>query len=83
MAVFGPGWRDQVHRVTNNHACIGVFSNPGGGTVFNAGVTDWTCGLGDPDVDASRGTCSIASRRSQLCDGSAREVCPYTSWLYV
>jgi len=50
MAVFGPGWRDQVHRVTNNHACIGVFTKPGGGTVFNAGVTDWTCGLGDPDV---------------------------------
>ena len=54
MAVFGPGWRDQVHRVTNNHACIGVFTKPnGGGTVFNAGVTDWTCGLvgGDPDVE--------------------------------
>ena len=50
MAVFGPGWRDQVHRVTNNHACIGVFTKPGGGTVFNAGVTDWTCALGDPDV---------------------------------
>lgn len=52
MAVFGPGWRDQVHRVTNNHACIGVFTKPnGGGTVFNAGVTDWTSGLADPDVD--------------------------------
>jgi hypothetical protein len=52
MAVFGPGWRDQVHRVTNNHACIGVFTKPnGGGTVFNTGVTDWTCGLGDRDVD--------------------------------
>jgi hypothetical protein len=53
MAVFGPGWRDQVHRITNNHACIGVFFKPGGGTIFNAGVTDWTCGLagGDPDVD--------------------------------
>ncbi|MEX0650917.1 MAG: N,N-dimethylformamidase beta subunit family domain-containing protein [Actinomycetota bacterium] len=51
MAVFGPGWRDQVHRVTNNHACIGIFTKPnGGGTVFNAGVTDWTCGLEDPDV---------------------------------
>ncbi len=46
MAVFGPGWRDQVHRVTNNHACIGVFTKPdGGGTVFNAGVTDWAYAL--------------------------------------
>ncbi len=51
MAVFGDEWRDHVHRVTNNHACIGVFSVPGGGTVFNAGVTDWTYGLGDPAVD--------------------------------
>jgi hypothetical protein len=53
MAVFGDGWRDQVHRVTNNHACIGVFSKPGGGTVFNAGVTDWVYGLvgHDPDVE--------------------------------
>ena len=51
-AVFGPGWRDQVHRVTNNHACLGVFTKPdGGGTVFNAGVTDWTCGLSDPAVE--------------------------------
>jgi hypothetical protein len=38
--------------VTNNHACLGVFTTPGGGTVVNAGVTDWTCGLagGDPRV---------------------------------
>jgi hypothetical protein len=62
IAVFGPGWRDQVHRVTNNHACIGVFSKPGGGTVFNAGVTDWTCGLGDPDV--ARVTRNVLDRLS-------------------
>jgi hypothetical protein len=61
-AVFGPGWRDQVHRVTNNHACIGVFTKPGGGTVFNAGVTDWTCGLGDPDV--ARVTRNVLNRLS-------------------
>jgi hypothetical protein len=62
MAVFGPGWRDQVHRVTNNHACIGVFTKPGGGTVFNAGVTDWTCGLGDPVV--ARVTFNVLDRLS-------------------
>ena len=49
-AVFGPGWREHVHRVTNNHAVMGAFSVPGGGTVFNAGVTDWAYGLGDSDV---------------------------------
>jgi len=62
-AVFGPGWRDQVHRVTNNHACIGVFSKPNGGTVFNAGVTDWTCGLSDPDV--ARVTRNVLDRLSR------------------
>ena len=61
-AVFGPGWRDQVHRLTNNHACIGVFSKPGGGAVFNAGVTDWTCGLRDPDV--ARVTRNVLDRLS-------------------
>jgi hypothetical protein len=61
-AVFGPGWRDQVHRVTNNHACIGVFTKPGGGTVFNAGVTDWTRGLGDPNV--ARVTRNVLDRLS-------------------
>jgi hypothetical protein len=51
-AVFGDDWRDQIHRVTNNHAVFGTFELPGGGTVVNAGVTDWTYGIegGDPDV---------------------------------
>jgi hypothetical protein len=49
-AVFGDGWREQLHRIEHNHACIGVFERPGGGTVFNAGVTDWAYGLGDPAV---------------------------------
>ena len=53
-AVFGEGWPSQVHRLTNNHAVMGVFDVPGGGTVFNAGVTDWTYGIegDDPDVVA-------------------------------
>jgi hypothetical protein len=52
MAVFGDAWRDQLHRVTNNHAVFGAFEVPGGGTVVNAGVTDWAYGIegGDPDV---------------------------------
>ena len=51
-ALFGDAWRDQVHRITNNHAVFGAFDVPGGGTVVNAGVTDWTYGIegGDPDV---------------------------------
>ncbi len=50
-AIFGDQWRTHVHRMSNNHACMAVFERPGGGTVFNAGVTDWTYGLGDPAVD--------------------------------
>ncbi len=44
----------QVHRLTNNHAVFGAFDVPGGGTVFNAGVTDWAYGIegDDPDVVA-------------------------------
>jgi hypothetical protein len=62
MAVFGPGWRDQVHRVTNNHACMAVFSKPGGGTIFNAGVTDWAYALESGDPDVSRITRNVIER---------------------
>jgi hypothetical protein len=62
MAVFGPGWRDQVHRVTNNHACMAVFTKPGGGTVFNAGVTDWAYALESGDPEVSRITRNVIER---------------------
>jgi hypothetical protein len=61
-AVFGPAWQDELHRLEHNHACIGVFERPGGGTVFNAGVTDWAYGLGDPDV--GRITRNVVARLS-------------------
>jgi hypothetical protein len=48
--VFGERWREEIRRLEHNAACIGVFQAPGGGTVFNAGVTDWVYGLGDPAV---------------------------------
>ena len=50
----------------------------GGGTVFNAGVTDWTCGLAaaTPTSPASPATCSTASRRDGVglstCDERVR-----------
>jgi hypothetical protein len=65
MAVFGPGWRDQVQRVTSNHACLVVFTKPGGGTVFNAGVTDWACALDSGDTDVERVTWNVLSRLSR------------------
>ncbi len=51
MALYGEDWPAHVDSLANNHAVLGVFTTPGGGTVVNAGVTDWACGLGDPDVD--------------------------------
>jgi hypothetical protein len=50
MAIHGETWRDHVDSHRYNHAVVGTFTTPGGGTVFNAGCTDWTYGLGDPDV---------------------------------
>ena len=51
MALYGEDWPAHVDSLANNHAVLGVFTTPGGGTVVNAGVTDWACGLGDPHVD--------------------------------
>ncbi len=42
-----------MERVADNHAVMAAFAHPGGGTVVNTGVIDWTFGLkhGDPVVD--------------------------------
>ena len=56
------GLARSLRPLANNHAVRGVFTTPGGGTVFNAGCTDWTDGLGDPASSGSRGTCSSGSR---------------------
>ena len=50
-ALWGAAWRDHVHEIANNHAVLGVFTTPAGGTVVNVGVTDWAYGLADPAVD--------------------------------
>jgi hypothetical protein len=61
-AAFGDRWRDELHRLEHNNACVAVFERPGGGTVFNAGVTDWAYGLGDPVV--ARITRNVLTRLS-------------------
>jgi hypothetical protein len=50
--LFGERWKEELHRIRNNHAVVGSFEHPGGGEVFNAGCTDWTYGIegGDPEV---------------------------------
>lgn len=62
-AVFGDAWRENVHRLEHNNACVAVFEREGGGRVFNAGVTDWAYGLGDPDV--ARITGNVLTRLSR------------------
>jgi hypothetical protein len=62
-ALFGDASREHVARIANNHACLATFETSGGGTVFNAGVTDWTHGLGDPAVE--RVTRNVLDRLSR------------------
>ena len=63
-ALFGESWTDQVHRIANNHAVVGCFSVSGGGTVFNAGCTDWTYGIEGGDRDVQRITRNVLERLS-------------------
>jgi hypothetical protein len=51
--LFGDVSPEHEARLADNHAVMGCFDRPGGGTVFNAGVIDWTFGLkhGDPVVE--------------------------------
>jgi hypothetical protein len=61
-ALFGDGWEENLGRVANNHACLVSFREPGCGTVFNVGVTDWAYGLADPAV--ARITRNVLTRLS-------------------
>jgi hypothetical protein len=62
--LFGEDWQEQVHRITNNHAVVACFDVPGGGTVFNAGCTDWTYGIEGGDPDVQRVTRNVLERLS-------------------
>ena len=64
MVLFGEAWQEQVHRIANNHAVVGCFDVPGGGTVFNAGCTDWTYGIDGGDADVRRVTRNVLERLS-------------------
>ena len=63
--------RAHVEQVADNHAVMATFTRPRGGTVFNAGVIDWTFGLkhGDPTVE--RITRNVLDRLGAGVDGSS------------
>ena len=48
----------------SNHAVMGCFTHPGGGTVFNAGCTDWTYGIEGGDPIVQRVTRNVLERLS-------------------
>ena len=62
MALFGDGWEERVSRISNNHAAVACFEVPGGGTVFNAGCTDWTYGIDGGDAAVRRITRNVLER---------------------
>jgi hypothetical protein len=63
-AIFGDAPPDNVARIANNHAVMAMFTVPGGGTVFNAGVIDWAFGLKHADPDVERITKNVLDRLS-------------------
>ncbi len=63
-ALFGDDRQDEVHRLAHNHAVVGCFDVPGGGTVFNAGCTDWTYGIEGRDPGVLRITRNVLDRLS-------------------
>ncbi len=62
--LFGDDWRTHLHRIEHNHAVVATFDVPGGGTVFNAGCTDWTYGIEGRDPDVRRVTRNVLERLS-------------------
>jgi hypothetical protein len=63
-AVFGEFAPANLRRLEHNHAAVGCFTVPGGGTVFNAGCTDWTCAIAGGDPAVTRVTRNVLERLS-------------------
>ncbi|MEX0753825.1 MAG: N,N-dimethylformamidase beta subunit family domain-containing protein [Actinomycetota bacterium] len=64
MALWGEDWEQHARHVTNNHAVIGTFGVPNGGTVFTAGCTDWAYGIEGGDAAVRRITRNVLDRLS-------------------
>jgi hypothetical protein len=62
MAIHGDAWRDHLDELRHNHAVVGVFEAPGGGTVFNGGCTDWAYGLSGTDPILDQVTANVLRR---------------------
>ncbi len=62
QALFGRVDAETLEQVANNHATMALFDREGGGTVFNAGVTDWAFALKHADPDVTRITRNVLDR---------------------
>lgn len=58
-------WYERWPEKQQGAACLGLYTKPGGGTVFTAGTTDWSHGLkGKPDPVVDRVTRNVLDRLS-------------------
>lgn len=64
VALFGDAAPEHLERIANNHAVMATFTVPGGGTVFNSGVIDWSFGLKHADPHVERITKNVLDRLS-------------------
>ncbi len=63
-AVFGDTSPEHLDEFRYNNAVVATFATPGGGTVFNAGCTDWSYGLRGNDPIVERVTHNVLTRLS-------------------
>ncbi|MGO9457766.1 MAG: N,N-dimethylformamidase beta subunit family domain-containing protein [Acidimicrobiales bacterium] len=67
MRLFGDWSPANVAKLAAGNAVMGVFTQPGGGTTFTCGCTDWARGLGpDPNPDVARITANVLDRLGRV-----------------
>jgi mono/diheme cytochrome c family protein/glucose/arabinose dehydrogenase len=76
------GWYEPAHELwkknEHEHGTMGIYTVPGGGTVFTAATTDWAHGLGA--ANASSGANTLANASGALGPGHATGVFEGGTW---
>ncbi len=60
--LFGERSEDAVKKISANHAVLGSYTSPGGGTVVTSGSTDWAHGLAGRDAQVEQITRNVLDR---------------------
>lgn len=58
-------WYEKWEKGRTGAACLGLYTSPGGGTVFTSGTTDWAHGLRGEDPAVTRITKNLLDRLSK------------------